>query len=340
MTMLSRRSFLIQSAALGAGAAVLGKAGKVRAAEARTFTFGHDQPADTAYGFCAVELDKKLAELSGGTMRVRHFPGGALGQEPEMAQKVRQGDIDFAINSTANTSATVPQSGVFSLHFVFQDEPHLSKVVNDPGINATFKKMITENVTGAFSFGLMTLGMRNMYSKFTISGLQDVTGKKVRVQATKTEDTFFSQAYKATPVHMPFGQVFTSLQTGLVQIAENGNDNYLKAKHYEAAPVLNKTEHEANNFHLWMSQKTWDSLNEQQRKWVTDAVTFVRPLTTAKALEFAVSAVKTLQGLGVKYNDQVDKKAMITAATPFQDSLAKELGPYAVQLLGQFRNVK
>jgi len=338
--MISRRSFLIQSAAAGLGTAMLGKTRTVRGAEPRTFTFGHDQPADTAYGFCAEQFDKKLADLSGGTMRVRHFPGGALGQEPEMAQKVRQGDIDFAINSTANTSTAVPQSGVFSLHFVFRDEPHLARVVNDPTINATFKKMITDNVQGAFSLGLMTLGMRNMYSKFTISGLKDVTGKKVRVQATKTEDAFFGQAYKATPVHMPFGQVFTSLQTGLVEIAENGNDNYLKAKHYEAAPVLNKTEHEANNFHLWMSQKTWDSLNEQQRKWVMDSAEYVRPLSTNKALEFAGTAVTTLKGLGVKWHEQFDKSSMETVARPLQDSLAKELGPYAVQLLSLFRNVK
>ncbi len=174
--MISRRDFLVQSAAVGLGATMIGKAGNLHAAEARTFTFGHDQPADTAYGFCAVEFDKKLAELSGGTMRVRHFPGGALGQEPEMAQKVRQGDIDFSINSTANTSTAVPQSGVFSLHFIFRDEAHLAKAVNDPAVNAAFKKMITDNVQGAFSLGLMTLGMRNMYAKFTISGLQDVIG--------------------------------------------------------------------------------------------------------------------------------------------------------------------
>ncbi len=337
--MISRRGFLLQSAAVGLGATLLGKGRNVRGAEARTFTFGHDQPADTAYGYYAVEFDKKLAELSGGTMRVRHFPGAALGEEPVLAQKVRQGDVDFAINSTANTSTAVPQSGVLSLHFIFRDEAHLAKAVNDPALNAAFKKMIADNVQGAFSLGLMTLGMRNMYAKFTISGLQEVTGKKVRVQATKTEDTFFGQAYRATPVHMPFGQVFTSLQTGLVQIAENGNDNYLKAKHYEAAPVLNKTEHEANNFHLWMSQKTWDSLNEQQRKWVTEAAEYVRPLATNKALEFAGTAVKTLQGLGVKWHDQVDKSSMMKVAAPLQDSLAKELGPYAVQLLGLVRNL-
>jgi tripartite ATP-independent transporter DctP family solute receptor len=338
--MFTRRSFLIGSTAATLGTALAVKSRPARAAGAvRTFTFGHDQPADTAYGFTAETLDKKLSELSGGGLRVKQFASGALGQEPEMAQKVRAGDIDFAINSTANTSATVPQSGVFSLHFIFRDEAHLEKAVNDPAINDAFKKMIAENVTGARSLGLMSLGMRNMYAKFTVSGLADVTGKKVRVQATKTEDTFFSQAYKAVPVHMPFGQVFTSLQTGLVQIAENGNDNYLKAKHYEAAPVLNKTEHEANNYHLWISQKTWDSLTEEQRKWVIEAVEYTRPRATRKALEFATEAVKTLQGLGVKWHDQVDKGSMSKVSVPLQDSLAKELGPHSVQLLSLVRKL-
>jgi TRAP-type C4-dicarboxylate transport system substrate-binding protein len=89
-----------------------------------------------------------------------------------------------------------------------------------------------------------------------------------------------------------------------------------------------------------MSQKTWDSLNEQQRQWVVETAEYVRPLTTQKALEFSTSAVKTLQGLGVKWYEQVDKNSMITVATPLQDSLAKELGPFAVQLLSLFRNVK
>ena len=335
-----RRAVLIGVMAVSIGMAGAWLGHDAWAGQVRTFTFGHDQPADTAYGVAAELMDQKLSEFSNGAMRVKQFASGALGQEPEMVQKVRTGDIDFAINSTANTSTVVPQAGVFSLHYIFRDEAHLEKVVNDPAINELWRKMTAELVPGARTLGLMTLGMRNMYAKFTISGLADVTGKKVRVQATKTEDAFFGQAYKATPVHMPFGQVFTSLQTGLVQIAENGNDNYFKAKHYEAAPVLNKTEHEANNFHLWISQKTWDSLNDQEKKWVTDAAAYVRPLATKKAIEFGASAVKSLQALGVKWNENVDKKSLETVAIPLQDAQAKELGPYAVQFLNLFRNVK
>jgi TRAP-type transport system periplasmic protein len=334
--MVSRRSFLRRSGLLTAGAVL---AARPAHADARSFTFGYDQPKDTAYGFCAETFSTKLTELSRGAMTIRQFPSAALGQEPEMAQKIRAGDIDFALNATANTSTVVPQSGVFSLHYIFRDETHLAHAMNDKGINETFQKMILENTTGARSLGLMTLGFRNMYSKLTISNVGDIAGKKVRVQATKTEDAFFS-AYKAVPIHMPFGQVYTSLQTGLVQIAENGNDIVLKNKHYEAAPVVNRTEHEANCNHLWMSQKTWDSLTEEQRRWVVEAAEYARPLTTRKALELDAAAVQTLQKLGVKFNTQVDKQSFMVLAQPLQDPQAKELGAYAVQLLGQIRAVK
>ena len=131
----------------------------------------------------------------------------------------------------------MPQCGVFSLHFVFRDENHLAKSMLDPGVNALFIEMIAKNTTGARSLGLMTLGFRKFYSKNEIHSVADVKGRKVRVQATATEDRFFS-AYGAIPVHMPIGQVYTSLETGLVDIAENGADIYRAQKHYEVAPVL------------------------------------------------------------------------------------------------------
>ena len=334
--MVTRRSFVRNAAALGLGIAVMPRRA---AAETRTFTFGYDQPRDTAYGFFADTFSNKLAELSKGTLSVRQFPSAALGQEPEMAQKIRAGDIDFALNATANTSTVVPQAGVFSLHYIFRDEAHLASAMNDRGVNDTFKKMIVENTTGARSLGLMTLGFRNMYSKFPVTKAGDIAGKKVRVQATKTEDAFFT-AYKAVPIHMPFGQVYTSLQTGLVDIAENGFDIVLKNKHYEAAPVVSKTEHEANCNQLWMSQKTWDSLSDEQRGWVGEAAEHTRPLTIKKALELDAAAAQALQKLGVKVHTQVDKQSFSVVATPMQDPQAKELGPYAVQLLAQIRAIK
>jgi TRAP-type transport system periplasmic protein len=337
--MLTRRSFLVRTAALGVGAAAASLPRQAVAQESRSFTFGYDQPRETAYSFLADTFEKKLGDLSGGKLKIRQFPSAALGQEPEMAQKVRAGDLDFAINATANTSTIVPQAGVFSLHFIFRDDAHLEKSMNDKAINDLFKQMIAENTTGARSLGLMTQGFRNMYSKFPVSSAADVVGKKVRVQATKTEDAFFS-AYKAIPVHMPFGQVYTSLQTGLIQIAENGNDIVLKNKHYEAAPVVSKTEHEANNSQIWVSQKTWDGLTPDQRQWVQQAADFALPASSRRALELNTAAIASLQKLGVKFNDQVDKKGFIAIATPLQDTQAQELGKYAVQLLALVRGIK
>ncbi|HEX9408835.1 MAG TPA: TRAP transporter substrate-binding protein [Methylomirabilota bacterium] len=337
--MLTRRSFLLRTAALGAGAATASRPRPAFAQESRSFTFAYDQPRDTAYSFMADTFEKKLGELSGGKFKIRQFPSAALGSEPETAQKVRAGDIDFVINATANTATVVPQSGVFSLHFIFRDEPHLEKCMNDKGINDAFKAMIAENVQGARSLGLFTQGFRNMYSKFAVSGAADVVGKKVRVQATKTEDAFFT-AYKALPIHMPFGQVYTSLQTGLIQIAENGNDVVLKNKHYEAAPVVSQTEHEANNSHLWVSQKTWDSFTPEQQKWVAQSADNSLPIASKKALELNTAAIASLKKVGVKYVDQVDKKSFSVIAAPLQDSQAQELGKFAVQILALVRGVK
>src|SRR5215475_14948319 len=137
----------------------------VAAGQTRTFSFAYDQPTTTAYGIAANIFDAKLKEVSGGTMSINQFPGAQLGQEPQALQKLRAGDIDFVITSTANASTLAPQAGVFSLHFIFRDQQHLAKVLADPAINAEFRTMIKDSVQGAHVLGLMTMGMRNMYSK-------------------------------------------------------------------------------------------------------------------------------------------------------------------------------
>jgi len=115
--MLTRRSLLLGTISLAGASAATWGVRRVRAASpARTFTFGYDQPHETAYGFMADRFNEKLQELTGGTFAIRQFPTAALGQEPEMAQKIRTGDIDFAINSTANTSTVVPQAEIGRAH--------------------------------------------------------------------------------------------------------------------------------------------------------------------------------------------------------------------------------
>jgi tripartite ATP-independent transporter DctP family solute receptor len=331
---LARRVLLLAVAATALG----GVAGATFA-QKRAFSFAYDQPPTTAYGIAASIFDAKLKELSGGNLSINQFPGGQLGQEPQMLQKLRAGDIDFVITSTANASTLAPQAGVFSLHFIFRDQNHLARVLADPAITAAFRDMVKDSVQGAQVLGLLTMGLRNMYSKKEVKTVDDIKGQKVRVQATKTEDTHFP-AYGAQTVHMPFGEVYTSLQTGVVNIAENGVNVYLANKHYEVAPVLSMTEHEANNNCIWVSDKTWNSLTPQEQQWVQAAAAEVGRTEPAMALKLEKDSAEKLKSIGVKVVEGVDKSGFMRAAVPIQDQLAAELGPHAVKILKMVRDIK
>ena len=332
---ITNRRNVLAAVALGAAALMLPAAASAQ----RQFSFAYDQPNTTAYGIAANIFDQKLKELSGGKMSINQFPGAQLGQEPVMLQKMRTGDIDFVITSTANASTLAPQAGVFSLHFIFRDQKHLANTLADPAVSKAFREMIKDSVQGAQVLGLLTMGFRNIYSKKDITKLDDIKGMKVRVQATKTEDTHFP-AYGTQTVHMPFGEVYTSLQTGVVNAAENGINVYLANKHYEVAPILSITEHEANNNCIWVSEKTWNSLSDQEKGWVQAAADEVAKREPALALKLEADSAERLKKLGVKVVEGVDKSGFESAAKPIQDSLAKELGPHAVKILELVRNVK
>ncbi len=214
-------------------------------------------------------------------MLIDQYPGAQLGQEPQVLQLVKSGDVEFCISSSANAATLSPQAGVMSMHFLFRSEAHLIKAIADPEVSKAVKAMIAETVQGTHVIALSTLGLRNMYSKREIKNIGDMKGLKVRVQATPTEDTMFP-AYGAQIVHMPFGSVYTSLQTGVVDVAENGVNVYLANKHYEVAPVLSMTEHEANNSLVWVSDKLWNSLTPEQQGWVQAAADEVNRKQPAK----------------------------------------------------------
>src|SRR4029077_16468497 len=154
--------------------------------------------------------------------------------------------------------------------FLFRSEEHDIKAMGDEKVFGAIRDMIDDPVQGIHVIGLATQGFRNMYGKKEVHKVDDLKGYKVRVQATATEDTMFA-AYGAQTTHMPFGSGYTSLQTGVVDFGENAINVYLINRHYEVAPVLSITEHEANNAILWISDKLWQSLNPEQRGWVLAA---------------------------------------------------------------------
>ena len=309
------------------------------AAEERHFSFAYDQPHTTAYGIAADLFADKLKTLSKGTMVIDQFPGAQLGQEPQVLQKLRTGDVDFAITSTANSATLQPEAGVFSIHFVFRGEDHLKKALADPAVSQAFKEMVNSKVDGAQTLALGTMGFRNLYGKREIHNVADIKNIKVRVQATATEDTMFP-AYGAQTVHMPFGEVYTALQTGIVEMAENGVNVYQTNKHFEVAPIMSVSEHEANNSVVWVSNKVWNSLNDEQKGWVQSAAAEISKAMPEKALGLEHESMGRLEKMGVKFVKDVDKAGFIKDAEPIQDQLAQQLGPGATKVLQLVRGVK
>jgi tripartite ATP-independent transporter DctP family solute receptor len=308
------------------------------AQQVKHYRFAYDQPKTTGYGILGDMFADKLKDLSKGTMIIDQYPGAQLGQEPQVLQLVKSGDVEFCISSSANAATLSPQAGVMSMHFLFRSEGHLIKAIADPEVSKAVKAMIADTVQGARVIGLATLGLRSMYSKREIKSIADIKGLKVRVQATPTEDTTFP-AYGAQIVHMPFGSVYTSLQTGVVDVAENGANVYLANKHYEVAPVLSMTEHEANNSLVWISEKLWTSLTPEEQGWVQAAADEVNRSQPAKALELEHQSQEKLRSIGVKIVTNVDKSGFTAVADPLLDRLAKELGPHAEKIKNLIRSI-
>src|SRR5437899_5869481 len=125
--MANRRKFM--GGAVAAAAVLF--AASAGAQDTKHYRFDHDQQLNTGYSVAYDMFSAKLKELSKGTMLVDQYPGAQLGQEPQLLQLVKSGDIDFAIVSSANTASISPQAGVMSLHFLFRSSDHLVKALAD-----------------------------------------------------------------------------------------------------------------------------------------------------------------------------------------------------------------
>lgn len=135
------------------------------AQEVKHYRFAHDQQLNSGYSIAYDIFSAKLKELSKGTMLVDQFPGAQLGQEPQLLQLVKAGDLDFAVVSSANTSTISPQAGVMSLHFLFRSEEHNIKALGDEKVFEAVRDMIDGTTQGIHAIALGTQGFRHMYGR-------------------------------------------------------------------------------------------------------------------------------------------------------------------------------
>src|SRR5260370_1992476 len=149
--------------ALAVAAAVM-SAASAGAQEVKHYRFAYDQPRNTGYSIAGDLFADKLKELSKGSMLIDQYPGAQLGQEPQLLQLVKSGDIEFAIISSANTATISPQAGVMSLHFLFRDEGHVIKALADKQAFDAIRTMIHETAQGLRVLTTGSHGVRHMYS--------------------------------------------------------------------------------------------------------------------------------------------------------------------------------
>src|SRR2546430_17435488 len=170
--MANRRKFM--GGAVAAAAVLF--AASAGAQDTKHYRFAHDQQLNTGYSVAYDMFSAKLKELSKGTMLVDQYPGAQLGQEPQLLQLVKSGDIDFAIVSSANTASISPQAGVMSLHFLFRSSDHLVKSLSDQKVIAAITAMIAETTQSLHVTATGAQGVRSIYSKRELHNAGDMKG--------------------------------------------------------------------------------------------------------------------------------------------------------------------
>ena len=208
---------------------------------------------------------EQVAESSGGELTVEVYPSEQLGTERELLELVQIGSIDMTKVSASVLEAFVPEYAILSLPYLFRDEDHRQK---------TFHGEIGERFLGAgASRGFVGLtfydaGSRSFYSKERpIRHPRDLAGMKIRTQESGMAiETVRALGGAATPI--AWGELYTSLQQGVVDGAENNPPSFFLSRHYEVCRYYCLDEHTATPDVLLIGTEAWRRLSLQQREWV------------------------------------------------------------------------
>lgn len=210
---------------------------------------------------------RRFADLvetkTSGDVVVKVYAGAQLGQEAESVEQVRLGIIDFARTNTVVLTNISPNVGVLTLPYIFRDADHKYKV-----LDGEIGKRIRDDMkdVGLVGFDYLEAGDRSFYTRADkpIRSLTDMRGLKIRVQPAPIT-TRMVQLLGATPTPMNFGEVYSALQTGIVDGAENDYVTYLMSGHYEVAPNYVEDKHLSSPAILVMNRDKYDSLSVEHR---------------------------------------------------------------------------
>lgn len=263
-----------------------------------------------------VYMDERLRELSGDTMRVDIYSGGQLGNERELIELLQIGSLAMTKVSASPMEGFVPEMKVFNLPYVFRDSEHFWNVLeSDIGKNL----LVACERARLRGLGYLDAGSRSFYmNDVPVQTPKDLNGQKIRVQNSQTAIKMVNTlGGAATPVS--WGELYTALQQGVVNGAENNPPSFYLSKHYEVSKYYTLDEHTYVPDLLLISTEVWGELEPQQQAWlqqaVDDAVVYQRKLWEESTAE-SLAAVKAA-GVQVIYPD---KQPFIDAVKPLHDS--------------------
>lgn len=228
--------------------------------------FAHVQQTDHAYHLMAErfkeELEKRLPDVE-----VQIFPAGQLGNERDLLEALQIGSVDISTITSALTSGFVPAFSVFSLPFLFDDFDHMYAVMDSPIGDRLAEEL---EKAGFVKLGYVSGGSRSMYARRPVQSLPDLRGMKIRTMEDPTYvETWNALGALATPV--PWGDVYLSLQQGIVDGAEGALISYQSMGFYDPAPHVTVINYVFSWHNFMMSKRTWDRLSPEVQAAVKEA---------------------------------------------------------------------
>ena len=239
-----------------------------------------------------VHMAERLDHYSNGKMRIDIYPSGQLGAERDTVELVQIGSLAMTKVSAAPLEAFVPAMQVFSIPYVFRDREHLFKALDSEVGKELLKSTEVARLKG---MGYYDSGSRSFYMVDTpVETPDDIQGKKIRVMKSQTAVKMIAaMGGGATPIS--WGELYTALQQGVVDGAENNPPSFYLSGHYEVCKYYALNEHTSVPDMLLMSSHIWNSLDTQQQEWlqmaVDDSVTYQRELWRVSTEE-ALAAVE------------------------------------------------
>ena len=231
------------------------------------FKLSENQPPSNPVTKAMYRFSDIVKEKSGGKLIIDVYPSGQLGNETESIEQVQLDLIDFVRVNSVTLAQVASEVGVFTLPYIFKDSKHKYEVLDgEIGSNVSYDL----EKYNMLNLGYLEAGTRNFYTTKPVKSIKDLKGMKIRVQPSAIPVAMVKMI-GAVPTPMNYGEVYSSLQTGVIDGAENDFVSYNTSSHYEVAKNYILDGHLSPPALLLMSKKTFDKLSPKNQKIITEA---------------------------------------------------------------------